>query len=249
MIAPFDALDLLAIAAAYCIAGFAKGATGLGFSTICLPILAATIGLKAGMPLVILPSLVSNLVVMSGAGPITGAVRRFWPMLLAAPLGVAAGLFVLSAIEGDQAAGVLGAVLLAYCAFALRRPDVSLPARYEAPLGPLVGLSTGLVNGVTGSQVMPLLPFLMSLQLAPNLFLQAINLSFTLSSLTMAIGLSRLGLMTWESGVVSAFGVGLAFLSVRAGERMRKSLSPEAFKRAVLGILILMGIGLLLRAL
>lgn len=59
---------ILIIACAYLVAAFVKGATGLGFSTSALPILALGLGLKSAMPLVIIPSLVSNAIVMMQAG-------------------------------------------------------------------------------------------------------------------------------------------------------------------------------------
>lgn len=58
---------ILIIACAYLVAAFVKGATGLGFSTSALPILALGLGLKSAMPLVIIPSLVSNAIVMMQA--------------------------------------------------------------------------------------------------------------------------------------------------------------------------------------
>ena len=62
--------ELAVIAFAMLFAGFVKGATGLGYSTTCLPIMALALGLKASLPLALAPSLASNAAVMLGAGPI-----------------------------------------------------------------------------------------------------------------------------------------------------------------------------------
>ena len=45
-----------------------QGVTGLGLSTICLPFMALTVGLKAALQLLFIPSLASNLKVMRQAG-------------------------------------------------------------------------------------------------------------------------------------------------------------------------------------
>ena len=79
------------IACAYFIAAFVKGATGLGFSTSALPILALGIGLKAAMPLVIIPSLVSNSIIMAQAGHFRETLQRFWPMFVATLPGLVVG--------------------------------------------------------------------------------------------------------------------------------------------------------------
>ncbi|MEM6622908.1 MAG: sulfite exporter TauE/SafE family protein, partial [Pseudomonadota bacterium] len=60
--------EIAIIFAVYFLAATAKGVTGLGFSTVCLAPLAITVGLKATLPLLIIPSISSNLLVMAGAG-------------------------------------------------------------------------------------------------------------------------------------------------------------------------------------
>ncbi len=246
MLADLSLLQVVAILATYVFAATAKGITGMGFSTTCLPILALVVGLKDALPLVIIPSISSNLIVMRQAGRFGETVRRFWLMLLALLPGLAVGLWILSGIDGIQAGAVLGVILLMWCAFSLAKPDLRLPPHLERPLAPVSGILTGLVNGVTGSQVMPAVPFLMMLHMERNLFIQAINCSFTLSSAVMAIGLVHLGLFSSGDLVISALGACLVFWGIRMGEAVRHRLSEKWFRNAVLGMLAAMGLGLIL---
>ncbi len=245
----YTSWQIAAILATYLLAATAKGVTGLGFSTICLPFLAVTVGLKEALPLIIIPSISSNLLVMCKAGRFAETMRRFWPMLLATVPGLLVGLWALSLIDGRQAGGVLGVVLMLWCAFAYAKPELQLPGKWESVLGPVSGFLTGTVNGLTGSQVMPSMPYLMSLHLERNAFIQAINCSFTLSSVIMAIGLNHLGLFTTDAVLVSVIGTGFAFLGLNFGERIRNRLSPDAFRLAILAMLSVMGVSLLIRAL
>ena len=247
---PFDyaGWQIAAILVTYIFAAFAKGITGLGFSTTCLPILALIVGLKDAMALVIIPSISSNLVVMHQAGHFSETIGRFWPMLLATLPGLFIGLWVLSTIDGTVAGGILGAMMLVWCAFSLLNPNLALPRGWERPLAPVSGFLTGLLNGVTGSQVMPSVPFLMMLGLDRNLFIAALNCSFTMSSLVMAIGLNRLGLFSTEALVISVLGTAGIFIGLNAGERVRHRLSPNRFRIAVLMMLSAMGISLLSQA-
>jgi uncharacterized membrane protein YfcA len=235
---------LVAIFATYLFAAAAKGITGLGFSTVCLPFLTLTVGLKEALPLLIIPSISTNLAVMYRAGHFGEALQRFWPMLLATIPGLLLGLWVLEWIDGRQAGGVLGLVLILWCAFAYSKPDFKLSPRMERRLGPWSGFLTGLVNGVTGSQVMPSMPFLMALHLDRNLFIQAVNCSFTLSSLIMAAGLGHLGLFPMGAVYVSVLGTAFAFLGLSLGERVRNQLSPETFRLALLLMLVAMAASL-----
>ncbi len=232
---------LAATAAAFLAAAFVKGATGLGFSTCALPLLALSIGMREALPLVLAPSIASNLLVMRGAGHFRETVRRFWPLCLAALPGITLGVMLLVWIDPRAAGAVLGAVLAGYAAFALARPALGLPARLERPLQWPVGFVNGAVNGLTGSQVMPLLPYLLALQLDPNRFVQAINCVFTFSSLVMVVALSQAGLLTGPTAIVSLLGLLPVWAGVKLGEALRRRLPAETFRRAVLALLILLG--------
>ncbi len=234
--------EIAIVMATFFFAAFMKGITGLGFSTTCLPILAATIGLKATLPLLIVPSLASNVIVMRDAGHFRETVRRFWPLLVAAVPGIVAGLALLTWIPQAQAAAVLGVALIAYGVFALRTPHLALPAAWERTLAWPTGLLTGTLNGLTGSQMMPVLPYLLALRLDPNRFIQAINCSFTFSSLVMAAGLSRIGLLTWQKGLVSALGLVLVYAGIKLGGQVRRRMSVGGFRLAVLWMLIVFGV-------
>ena len=236
--------QVAAILATYLFAATAKGVTGLGFSTTCLPILAVLVGLKDALPLVIIPSIYSNVVVMRQAGRFGETIKRFWPMLLALLPGLAIGLWTLANIDGRLAGAILGVMLLVWCGFTFAKPSLSLAAHLERPLAPVSGFITGVINGVTGSQVMPVVPFLMMLQLERNLFIQAVNCSFTLSSLIMAFGLSQLGLFSVQDVLISAIGALLVTFGLALGAAIRHRLSETLFRQAVLLMLSLMGLGL-----
>ena len=116
--------ELMIIAATFFFAAFAKGTTGLGFSTTCLPFLVYAIGLKAALPLLIIPSLASNILVMRDAGHFKETVARFWSLFVTAVPGIAIGLWLLNAVDGNLAAAVLGGVLVLYCIFTLMNPHL-----------------------------------------------------------------------------------------------------------------------------
>lgn len=244
----FSPAQLATVAAAYLVAALVKGVTGLGFSSTCLPILTLAFGLKEALPLLVIPSIASNLVVMVSTGGFRASVHRFWPMVLSAAVSVFAGLWVLTRMRGESAAAVLGVVLLIYAGFALANARFRLPETRTRKLEPAIGAVTGFVNGLTGSQVMPLIPYLLSLDLARERFLQASNQSFTLSSAAMFVGLGAAGLMTVPVVAVSACGLVVVALGVRIGRRIGRHLAPQAFRTAVLIVLAALGLGLILRA-
>ena len=102
-----DELDYAFILTAYVVASSIKGLTGIGFSTSCLPIMALRLDLKVAIPLVIVPSIVSNVVVMVQAGHFREAVKRFWPLYVSSIPGLLIGLTILIAINIDAAKAIL----------------------------------------------------------------------------------------------------------------------------------------------
>lgn len=244
----FSPTQLATVAAAYFIAALVKGVTGLGYSSTCLPILTLAFGLKEALPLVLIPSMASNLVVMTHTGGFRASVNRFWPMVCAAAASVFLGLWALTHMQSETAAALLGAVLLSYVGFALANTRFRLNEARTRKFEPLIGAVTGFVNGLTGSQVMPLTPYLLSLDLPRERFVQASNQSFTLSSVAMFIGLGAVGLMTPQVVAVSALGLILVASGVHIGQRLSRRLAPQAFRTAVLIVLAALGMGLILRA-
>ncbi len=228
-------------------AAVVKGTTGLGFSTSALPLLALTVGVKAALPLLIIPSLASNAMVMRRAGHFIEMLRRFAWLYVLAPVGIAGGLALLNQVDGATAGAALGIVLVVYSLFVWRTRRLQLPIALERPLAPIIGAATGAINGLTGSQVMPLLPYLMALGLDPRRLVQATNISFTLSSLVMAFGLMQIGLMTAETAAISVLGLLPVYIGIALGTRIQARLSASAFHRAIVILLGLSGLILVLR--
>jgi uncharacterized membrane protein YfcA len=241
VLAVFTPGQLVAVFATLGFAALVKGITGLGFSTTCLPFLVLAVGLEQALALVLLPSLTSNVIVMRSAGHFRETLVRFWPMFAATVPGVVLGLWVFAGSDTGFLVVGLGMVLVAYCLHGLSGARLVLSQAAVRRLQPASGFCTGLINGMTGSQIMPVLPFLLSMNLTPDRLVQAMNISFTLSSLIMAVGLSRLGHLSVESGIVSMAGVLVVFAGTRVGGRIRRSLSPEFFRKIVLVLLLLLG--------
>ena len=104
-----------------------KGITGLGFSTTALPFLVYAIGLKEALPLLIVPSIVSNLVVMRDAGHFQQTLIQFRRLYAAAPVGIFIGLAVLMWLDPTISSAVLGLVLIIYCVVSIIQPTFRLP--------------------------------------------------------------------------------------------------------------------------
>ncbi len=242
-------VDYLVVLIAYIVASSIKGVTGLGFSTSCLPIMALRLDLKLAIPLVIVPSIVSNVMIMVQAGHFLDVVRRFWVLYASTVPGLLLGLFMLITINVDVAKIVLGLVLILYALTALAQRPFILSETTERRLKAPVGFLTGFINGLTGSQVMPVLPFLLSLGLDKNTFIQAINISFTFSSVIMLFGMNQTGYLSAHTLLLAAGAAIPVTALVYVGGKVRNRLSSMLYQKLVLLFLLTLGIILSVKSL
>lgn len=237
----------LFIVTALVFSAFVKGSLGMGFSTICLAILANFIDLKTAISIVLIPSLVSNLVIMITSGHWRLSIRTFWPMLLMALPGMLLGLQLLKTRNNTLSLLVLSLVLIGYGIWGLRNHDFRIRDQHIPLLNPIIGLLTGTVNGATGSQIFPIMPYLLSLNISKDLMVQTINMSFTLCSLVMLAGLFSINALNFTSMLAYSLGVIPVMISVIIGNRVRAHLTDRRFRFAVMLLIIFLGGIMLLR--
>ena len=186
---------------------------------------------------------------MVQAGHFTQTLKRFRWLYLSALPGLAIGITILSAAAPQSLGAFLGVVLIIYAIFALANPTFHLKERWSRFLAAPVGFLTGIVNGATGSQVMPALPFLMSLKLSRDELVQAINISFTLGSIVMLGGLTTIGILSLPMLAISVLGIIPVWIGITAGGWVRTRLPETWFRTGVLLMLIGLGGNLFLSAL
>ena len=226
------------------VAGLLKGTTGLGYSSCALPFVVLAVGLHSAIALIIAPAIASNVALILRTGHIRETIVRFAWLYAAMVPGILVGVGLLINVNASLATRVLGMITLGFVFLAWIRPSLSLSHRAEGLLQVPVGFTNGLLTGLTGSQILPLLPFMLSLHLDNARFVQAVNLAVTFASLVVAIGFAAHNLMTAKLFALSLAGIVPAISGVVIGDRIRSRL-PEAFFRRLV-LVVLGGLGLLL---
>lgn len=226
---------------------FIKGSLGLGFSTICLAILANVIDLKVAISIVVIPSLISNLMVMIEAGNFRFSLQTFFWMLFMAIPGMAVGLQVLRQADNTASLYILSGVLVVYGCWGLLNRHFKTREHLVPRLNPVIGFLTGAVNGATGSQIFPIMPYLLSLQISKDVLVQTINMSFTLCSLIMLSALYYMQALDTKSIFTYSLGIIPVMLGVWLGGKVRRRLSEQRYRQAVMVLIIVLGVLLLFR--
>ena len=244
-----DASILLAIAATFLVAGTVKGVIGLGLPTVSLAILTVVIDLHGAMALLLVPSFVTNLwqAVVGGNG--RAILVRIWPFLLMATLTIWLGAAALTRVDLALLSALLGVLLVIYAAASLAGRQFAIGPRQEVWLGPLMGVTNGVLTGMTGSFVVPGVFFLQSIGLPRDMLIQAMGMLFAASTVALAIALQGVGLLTSELGTLSAAALIPALIGMVVGRRIRRRLAEPIFRRVFFAALLILGIYIIASAL
>lgn len=233
----------------FTVAGLVKGVVGMGLPTVAMGVLSLVLTPAAAAAMLVVPSLVTNVWQLL-AGPAFGALlRRLATMMVAVVVGTLLGIGVLTGQSAKLAGGGLGAVLAFYGLFGLLAPRFTVPKSAEAWLSPLIGLLTGLFTGATGVFVIPAVPYLSALGLAKEDLIQALGLSFTVSTLALACALAFSGQFQLAAASSSFVAVLPALLGMVIGQRVRGLLRPESFRRWFFVGLVVLGLYMIGRVL
>lgn len=234
-------LTLLVIGT-FVLAGAVKGVIGLGLPTVAMGMLGLAMLPAQAAALLIIPSTVTNLWQLAFGGHLRALAWRLWPMLLPIFLGTGLGSLWLGMQGGAWVGHGLGAALLLYALSGLFLPAFKVRPATERWLGPLCGLITGLITSVTGVFVIPAVPYLQALGLNRDQLVQALGLSFTVSTLALAGGLFWRGNLGGGEVNASLLALVPALLGMWLGQAVRQRISALWFKRVFfIGMAVLGG--------
>lgn len=236
----------LLVLATFLLAGMVKGVIGLGLPTVAMGLLGLAMLPAQAAALLLVPSTVTNLWQLASGGALRALLVRLWPMLLMVVLGTALGTLWLGLGNGQAMVRALGAALLLYALSGLLLPPLCVPQGWEPWLGPLCGLLTGLVTAATGVFVIPAVPYLQALGLPRHALVQALGLSFTVSTLALGAGLFWRGAVGGAELGASMLALLPALAGMLLGQWLRQCISAVVFKRLFFIGLGMLGLHLLL---
>ncbi|MGY2805708.1 MULTISPECIES: sulfite exporter TauE/SafE family protein [unclassified Bradyrhizobium] len=235
---------VLFVALTFFVAGFVKGVAGMGLPTVSMGVLSAIMPPVSAASLLVIPSFVTNFWQLFTGPNFLGLIKRLWVMMLGILVGTLAGSWLLTSANTVYASVGLGAALIIFAVHGLFAKPLSVPTRFERSLSPVIGLATGLINGATGVFTLPAVPYLQALGLSKNDLIQALGLSFTVSTIALAAGLARGGAFHLGSITLSVLAIIPALLGMHVGTMVRGRISAATFRRWFLILIAILGLEL-----
>ena len=246
---PDTVSHLAFMAAVLMLGGVVKGVIGLGLPVISVGLLGLIMPPLQAAALLVVTNLITNVWQVAAGPSFKALAARLWPMMLGIFAGSVAGAGLLAFGRSGQGVGLLGGALVVYAGLGLLAIRPQVPRRAESWLGALVGAATGAITIVTGVFVVPAVPYLQALGLDREDLVQALGLSFLISTVALAVVLSGAGL--FDAGVAGSSVAALipALLGMLIGQKLRGRLSQATFRLCFLWGLLALGLYLILRTL
>ena len=236
------------VTATFLLAGCVKGVVGMGLPIVAMGLLGAVMAPLQAASLLVVPSLVTNLWQMVAGPDLRVLSRRFASMMATVCVGAFLGIGLLTGASTNIAAGTLGAVLALYALVGLYAPRFHVRPQIEPWLSPVVGLITGIVTGATGVFAIPAVPYFNSLNLEKEDLIQVLGISFTVSTIALALALAVNGQFQARTAWISLLAVVPALAGMYVGQHIRGRLQPEVFRRWFLLGLLVLGAYMVMRA-
>ncbi|MGZ5874301.1 MAG: sulfite exporter TauE/SafE family protein [Bradyrhizobium sp.] len=233
---------LLFIAAAFLLAGFVKGAIGLGLPTVSMGLLAVTMPPAHALAIVIVPAILTN-IWQTFVGPhLRDITRRLWPLMLGTAAGIRLNAGMMTGPYARYGTIFLGILLVVYAAIGLRKFIFRVARRDEKWIGAIVGLITGVISAATGVQVVPSMPFFQAIGMDKDELVQALGVFFTVATVALAFNLSSAGLLDESTALPGVVALGCSFTGMAIGQGLRSRMQPETFRRWFLIAMIFLGV-------
>ena len=241
-------LLLVALAAAmFVTGGVVKGTLGVGLPLVVVPLLTLIIPAPQAMGLLVMPVLASNIWQAIQGGLWRISLRRFWPLMLAQAVATLLAVDWSRSWSGKALDMAMGLTVLVAVAVMVLQPRGEVSRAQEKWLGPLIGAVAGAMAGVSSLTGPLLITYLLALRLPREVFVGSISIIYLLGALPMYGAMLVWGRFGWESVAWSVLALVPVYAGLKLGTRWREHLDEVQFRRALLALLLALGVMLLVR--
>ena len=232
----------------FLLAGAVKGVVGLGLPTVSLVLLTLVFDLKSAMAMIIIPSLITNIWQGFVGGELLLLARRLWLMFVLTFISTSFAVKLLHVVNTQVLSAFLGLVILIYAVYGLSAPRIPDLRSKERWISPIVGIVNGIIVGMTGSAVMPGVPYFQSLHLTRDQMIQAMGMLFSIAALGLGTAMANEGLLTEGLTAASLAGLAPAFIGMWGGLLLRRRVSQIIFRRILFYSLSMIGVFISVRS-
>ena len=223
---------------------FPLAVTGFGVALVGMPLLAWLLGVQVAAPLVALYGILLNLVILYHYR-LSFNYRATAGIIMSSVIGVPLGVWTLSNINETVVLHVLGLILIGYSGYVLivpRLPQISPNPGWAFGFGFIAGCLGGAYNAFGP----PVIIYGNLRRWSRNEFKSNLQGFFIVNALVVIITHAVNGNLSWLVWRNCALAVPASLLGLAVGLWLDRFINQELFRKLVLYLLLLLGLGLLL---
>jgi uncharacterized membrane protein YfcA len=241
--------DLIVVALASLVGSFVKSVTGMGFPLIAIPILTLFIGVEDAVVVIAIPNIFANFLLCFGVREERKHARDLRALIVAAILGAIAGTLVL--VEAPEEPLLLGlaASVFIFVVQRWRSPEPTLTPATSRRWAPVAGVLAGFSHGAVGVSGPIVAMWVHGYRLSKNAYVFSVTSLFLVAGLAQLVVLVSTGQFRREHLIASSVALLATLCMLPVGTRMRSRIGGRLFDRLILGLLVLSGAALVMRAL
>ncbi|KAA8997179.1 sulfite exporter TauE/SafE family protein [Paenibacillus spiritus] len=224
--------EVMAVVAA---AGFIQGLTSFGFSLVSMPLLSLWLPVTQAVPLVVILSLLTNLVILAQAYKKV-RLGRIWALLAASLAAAPLGAYLLTAVPASALKGAAGLLILGYTLLLLN--GRSFKVRNERLAFVPVGLVSGLLNGSLSMSGPPVALFLSGQGMDRDAFRANLTAYACMLNIITLAAFGREGLVDASLLRLLLQLTPALLIGVWVGTAAVRRLDEKAFKKVTLWLLV-----------
>ncbi|MSO76453.1 MAG: sulfite exporter TauE/SafE family protein [Alphaproteobacteria bacterium] len=244
----FDPTTIAMVALGLAAGGLVKGVTGLGLPIVALPILTTVMEVPAAISVMLVSMLLTNVVQAWRTGRVMWAVRRFWTLALGVAVGTIIGGNLSAQLESRWLYSIVAGCMLAFAGLGFSRFEPRVPETSRVWLSPMVGLSAGVLGGMSTMFGPPFVIYMAALRVPKEEFVASISMFMLVGSVCLGGTYSALGLLGEQAWLASFLAFVPALIGLQLGAWVRDRIDQERFRKVVYLALILLSLNLLRRA-
>ena len=144
-------------------------------------------------------------------------------------------LKILTGVDPLVVTGLVGVIVVAFALLGQVNFDWRITAPRDGLLQPLVGLSAGLIGGISSIFAPPIIMYLVSLKLPKDEYVGTVGLAYFVGVMPMALALAAFGRFGGGEALWGAAALIPVLAGMVIGERLRGRVSETTFRRFIFG--------------
>jgi uncharacterized membrane protein YfcA len=228
------------------LAALLRGFTGFGFAIAAVPLFSLVLAPTRVVALAVILQVLASAIDLRAASRITDWRSMLWlsPGMVA---GTPIGLFLLTLLSANEARLTIG-VLILVSVVVLGR-GLRLPARPATWAIGLVGVVSGVMNGIAAMSGPPVVAYLMALPHSATVVRATSLVFFTFTAIVAIVPLAIAGLIDRETLLLSLLAWPVLLVGSQLGAKAFHHARPQYHRRIALTVLSGLALVLIARAL